>query len=289
MRDSGRRKTAFVFAGGGSLGAVQVGMLKALVRQDIVPEFVVGASVGAINGAYFAAEPNHDGVARLERIWLRLRRADVFPFSPINSVLSFVGQRDYLVNPAPLRALIESELPYRRLEDAPLPCHVVATDVLEGTEVTLSSGLAAPALLASAAIPAVYPTVEIGGRHLMDGGIANNTPISAAVAQGATRVIILPTGAPCARTEPPHGAIALLLHALNVLIMRQLVDDTERFKDTAELIVIPPLCPLTITPYDFSQTADLIRRAEASTRLWLKKHGMQQTGSPPALRPHKHD
>jgi NTE family protein len=282
-------KTAFVFAGGGSLGAVQVGMLKALARQQIVPDLVVGASVGAINGAYFAGEPNEDGIARLERIWLRLRRASVFPFSPVNGILSLLGQRDYLVAPGPLRALIESELPYQRLEDARLPCHVVATDVLEGTEVELSAGDAAPALLASAAIPGIFPPVEIGGHHLMDGGVASNTPISTAIRHGATRLIILPTGTSCALEKPPHGAVAILMHALNVLIMRQLVDDTERCAGRTELIVIPPLCPVTVTPYDFSQTADLIRRAEASTRLWLKKSGLEAAGLPPALQPHDHD
>ena len=289
MDESGKEKTALVFAGGGSLGAVQVGMLKALVRQHIVPDLVVGASVGAINGAYFAAAANEEGVARLERIWLRLRRADIFPFSPINGVLSFIGHRDYLVTPAPLRALIESELPYHRLEDARIPCHVVATDVLEGTEVTLSSGAASLALLASAAIPAIYPPVAINGRYLMDGGVANYTPISTAVALGASRVIILPTGAPCALHTLPRGAVALLLHALNLIIMRQLILDIERFKGQAELIVIPPLCPLTVTPYDFSQTPELIQRAEATTRLWLKKHGMQGAGPPPALLSHSHD
>ena len=74
-------RTAFVFAGGGSLGAVQVGMLKALMRIQVRPDFIVGASVGAINGAYFAAEPDATGVARLERIWSRLHTTDVFPFS----------------------------------------------------------------------------------------------------------------------------------------------------------------------------------------------------------------
>jgi NTE family protein len=288
MTERQKSKTAFVFAGGGSLGAVQVGMLKALTRQRIVPDLVVGASVGAINAAYFAAEPNEAGVARLERIWLRLHRADIFPFSPINSILGLFGQRDYLVTPAPLRALIESELSYQRLEDARIPCHVVATDVLVGTEVSLSAGPAAPALLASAAMPAVYPTVTIDGRYLMDGGVANNTPISTAIRQGATRLIILPTGTPCALETPPRGALALLMHALNVIIMRQLLNDTERFAGSAQLIIVPPLCPLTVTPYDFSQTGDLIRRAEARTRLWLKETGMQDTGPPSELLPHQH-
>ena len=183
--------TAFVLAGGGSLGAVQVGMLKALARSNIVPDLVIGASVGAINAAYFATAPSAEGVARLERIWLGLRSADVFPLSPVNSLLAILGKRDHLISPARLRALIESELTCERIEHTKLPCYVVATDVLEGTEVCLSRGPLAPALLASAAIPAVFPSVWVEGRYLIDGGVANNTPISSAVKLGASRIIVL--------------------------------------------------------------------------------------------------
>jgi NTE family protein len=289
MPEIGNQCTAFVLAGGGSLGAVQVGMLKALARLKIVPDFVVGASVGAINGLYFAAQPDEQGVARLERIWLRVRRADIFPFSALSSILAVFGRRDHLVTPALLQALIESELPCQKLEDVRIPCYVVATDVLTGNEIALASGPVVTALLASAAIPAVFPVVSIGGHYLIDGGVANNTPISTAVDLGATRVVVLPTGTSCAIEAPPRGAVALALHALNLLVMRQLLSDIERFADRAELIVLPPLCPLTTSAYDFSSTHDLIHRSEATTRLWLKKNGLHGCGAPPELQPHLHD
>jgi NTE family protein len=283
------KRTAFVLAGGGSLGAVQVGMLKALTRLGLVPDLVVGASVGAINGTYFAMEPNEQGVARLERVWLRLRRTDIFPLSAASGILAVFGRRDHLVTPTLLRALIESELPGQRLEDARIPCYVVATDVLTGGEIALASGPVVPALLASAAIPAVFPVVPIDGRHLIDGGVANNTPISTAVDLGATRVIVLPTGTSCALATPPRGAVALALHALNLLVMRQLSKDIERFGDRAELVVLPPLCPLTTNAYDFSHSRELIHRAEAATRLWLMKNGLHSHGAPPELQLHHHD
>lgn len=279
-------QTAFVLAGGGSLGAVQVGMLKALTRQGMIPDFVVGASVGALNGAYFAAQPNDEGVKRLERIWSRLHRADIFPISPLNSLLAMLGRRDHLVASTPLRLLVESQLPCERLEDAKIPCHVVATDVLDGTEVSIATGSITSALLASAAIPAVFPSVEFEGRRLMDGAIANNTPISTALRLGAKRVVVLPTGMSCALAKPPRGAVAFALHALNLLVMRQLLSDIEHYSSRVELIVVPPLCPVNISAYDFSQTAELIHRAEATTRLWLKKHGLEPAGAPAELLPH---
>jgi NTE family protein len=288
MEQRAKNLTAFVLAGGGSLGAVQVGMLAALARRGIRPDFVVGASVGAINAAYYAAEPDERGVERLKRIWVQLRRSDVFPFSLIASALGIFGKADHLVAPGPLRKLIESALPYERLEDARLPCYIVATDALEGTEVVLSSGSAATALLASAAIPGVFPSVTLDGRCLLDGGVANNTPISTAVKMGATRVIVLPTGTSCSLSAPPRGALALALHALNLLVMRQLVSDIERFSGVVEVVTVPPLCPLATTTYDFSHSADLMHRAEASTRLWLHTDGLHHFGAPATLLPHDH-
>jgi len=105
------QRTAFVLAGGGSLGAVQVCTLKALTRLGVVSDCVVGASVGVINGACFTMEPNEQGVTRLKRIWLRLRWANIFPFSAASSVLAAFGRRDHLVTPAPLGVPIQSELP----------------------------------------------------------------------------------------------------------------------------------------------------------------------------------
>lgn len=280
-------KTAFVFAGGGSLGAVQVGMLKALVRHDMEPDFVVGASVGAINAAYFSSDGGLAGIANLERIWLRLRNADIFPFSVLASLFCLLGRRSHLASSDKLRSLIESELPFRELQDARIPCHIVATDALEGTEAVFSSGDVVSALLASAAIPAVFPAVTIGERAFMDGGIASHTPISAAVSLGAERIIVLPTGIPCALHALPNSAIRIALHALNLLAMRQLLADVERFSLRCDLLVVPPLCPLTTNSYDFSQTEILIHRAEASTAIWLDG-GMREQEPRWALLPHRH-
>jgi NTE family protein len=117
------QKTAFVFAGGGSLGAIQVGMLRVLLSAGLHPDFVIGSSVGAINAAYFAGAPNDEGVVRLAQIWCGLRRGDVFPFTFFGAV-GFLRHPDYIVNPSGLRRLILTHLPYERLEDATIPVHV---------------------------------------------------------------------------------------------------------------------------------------------------------------------
>ena len=281
-----RKPTAFVLAGGGSLGAVQVGMLKALLKNDLKPDFVVGASVGAINGAYFAGAPDLRGVLELEKIWLAIRQTDVFPMSLRSAAASILLRRNFLVDPAGLKKVI-GLIPFARLEDAALPCHVVATDIYNGYDVTFSDGDAHKAVLASASIPSVFPAVQYDDRYLVDGGVASNTPIAAAVALGAARVIVLPTGFSCSINEPPGTIVATALHALN-LIMKQLVRDTEFSSARAEIVVVPPLCPVEVTPFDFSQTASLIARAEASTEKWLRDGGLDSGEIPHQLLLH-HD
>lgn len=278
-------KTAFVFAGGGSFGAIQVGMLHALLAHGVLPDFVVGASVGAINCAYFAGNPTLAGVMQLEQLWCQLKRRQIFPMT-LSRIAGVFSRSPSLVDSSGLRAVIEAHLPYSLLEQAALPLHVVATGQLHGNPVCLSSGPAVEAILASCAIPAIFPPVLVGKEYLIDGAIASNTPVTTAVALGASRLIVLPTGYACALTEPPVSAIASALHALNMLIAHQLVQDLELLADRFEVLTVPPLCPLSASAYDFSRARELIDRAEQNTRRWLDGGGLQRPRIPGALRPH---
>ena len=280
--------TAFVFAAGGSLGAVEVGMLKSLGAAGVTPDFVVGSSVGGINAAYFAHDPTVVGITRLEQVWRGVRTPDVFPVSPLRGITRLLAGRDHLVSPAALQRLLDQNLPLTRLEDGRIPCHLVTTGVAEGRAVVLSSGPAVEALLATTAIPGVFPPVRWGAETLMDGAVASGTPVAAALALGAERVVVLSPGLPCALERPPHGVVAMGLHALNLLIVHQLVADLERLAGAAEIIVAPPLCPLAVSSYDFSQTGTLIDRAAAATAQWLRDGGLSQRAIPRALRPHAH-
>lgn len=280
--------TALVLAGGGSLGVVQVGMLQALVEAGLSFDFVVGSSVGAINGAYFAARPTPAGVAELAEVWCGLRQSDVFPFSLTDTLGSLLHHRDHLLQPAALKRLIRRALPISRIEEAQLPLHIITTDLLSGAEVVISSGDAEQALLASTAIPLVFPAVPRDGRFLVDGGVCSNTPIASAVALGATRMLVLPTGFGCASKEPPQGLVALALHTLNLMSMRQLVRDTELYAARAAIHVVAPLCPLGVSVFDFGQTAELLQRAREQTRLWLDAGGLEQSGVPDSLQAHHH-
>ena len=287
MQPRTKGKTAFVFAGGGSFGAIQVGMLHALVEHGVQPDFVVGASVGAINGAYFAGNPTLAGIARLEQLWCGLKRSTIFPMT-FSRITGLFSRSPSLVDSGGLRELIAQHLPYSLLEQAALPLHVVATGQLNGKSVCLSSGPAVDAILASCAIPAIFPPVRLEGEYLIDGAVASNTPVTAALALGASRLIVLPTGYACALTAPPATAIASALHALNMVIAHQLVQDLELVADRVEVLTVPPLCPLAASAYDFSRAAELIERARQNTRRWLEGDVLGRQGIPGALRPHAH-
>src|SRR5262245_55247971 len=280
-------KTAFVFAGGGSFGAIQVGMLHSLAAHGITADMVVGCSVGALNGAFYAGDPTLQGVQRLSAVWRGLTRHDVFPMS-WRTVLSFLWRRDFLISHDGIRKLIDDHIPFRNLEQAKLPLHIVTTDIVSGDSVVLSDGSTAEAIVASTAIPGAFSPIRYRDRYLADGAISSNTPIRAAVDRGARRLIILPTGHACANQEPPVGAVANALHALTLLIARQLVVELEMLGPDVEYFVVPPLCPLVGSPYDFSRTAEHIERARRATDEWLARGGLKLREIPHELRPHDH-
>ena len=282
--------TAFVLSGGGSLGAVQVGMLQALAERDIQPDLLVGTSAGAVNASYVAGHgTGRQALDDLAAVWVGLRRRDVFPVDPLRHLLALTGTRPSLCSGHALGRLLASHLPYRHLEDAAIPVHVVATNLLSGQEVLLSTGDAVSAVLASAAIPGVFPAVEREGLVLVDGGIADNAAISQAVTLGADRVFVLPTGFACALDAAPATPLATALHAISLLIEQRLILEVAHFADRVEVNVLPPLCPLAVASVDFGHAGELIDRARHATGAWL------DTGGPALPRPerflslHHHD
>ena len=277
----------FVLTGGASLGAVQVGMLQALAQRGIRPDFLIGSSAGALNAAFLAGTDWPASTVELERIWLGLRRRDVFPMAPMSSLLALIGRREYVVSRSSVQALIRTNISYQHLEDATVPVHVMATDVLSGAEVRISQGPVLEALSASTAIPGVFSPVRIGHHYLMDGGIANNAPISHAIELGAAVVYVLPAGYACGLKKPPGSALGMAVYALSLVLNQNLVESLERCSGSADIRVVPPLCPVTVSPVDFGHAAELIGRARESTSRWLVQ-GEPLTASLKRLRSHSH-
>src|ERR1700694_2816871 len=155
----GNARTAFVLSGGGSLGAIQVGMLQALTEAGIRPDLLIGTSVGAVNAAFMGGEPGHRGALHLGEIWRGLRRQHIFPLSPWSGARGLLGRSNHLISNASLGDVLHKNLTYERLEEAAVPVHVITTELKTGRAVVMSSGPAVAALLASTAIPGIFPPV----------------------------------------------------------------------------------------------------------------------------------
>ncbi len=194
-------KLAFVLGGGGHLGAYEVGMLRALVEMEVVPELVVGTSVGALNGAAIAAEPLLQTVDRLQEVWTTLNENAVFSGSPLSGARNLVRTRTALHSNQPLRAFVEELLP-PTFAELKVPFQCVAACIERASEEWFFEGPLVEPILASTAVPGILPPVAIDGAHFIDGGIVNSLPISRAVELGATEIYVLHVG----RIERPLSA-----------------------------------------------------------------------------------
>jgi NTE family protein len=301
--DSRRVTTAFVLAGGGSLGAVQVGMLSALLRAGIRPDRVYGSSMGAVNAAALAAAPTVAGVDRLASAWHQLAQHEVYPADPRQAlgaiarslpalplgVLRAVGMRNEAYPFRPLAALagvagladslvprrsrermINRLSPLTQLDLAAIPLEIEAAEVTSGRLVPLTVGDALQALRAATALPGLFGPERIGPCTLVDASIAESNAVDRAVAAGVTEIYVLPSGFACDLDDPPRTAYGVAVHTSTLLIEQRLLASMARADPRVAIYAVPPLCPLSVVPVDFSHAVELILRAEEATRRWLR-------------------
>lgn len=202
VRKRPRNKIAFVLGGGGRLGACEVGMLRALLERDILPHLVVGTSIGAMNGAAVAAAPTLAAIDELQEVWTTLDRNEVFSGSLLSGAAHLVRTRTSLQSNVPLRRLIAKMLPAETFEDLVVPFQCVAASIERAAEHWFHEGPLVDAILASSAVPGIFPAVKINGEHFIDGGIVNSIPIAKALDLGATEIFVLHVG----RIERPLSA-----------------------------------------------------------------------------------
>lgn len=272
---------AFVLSGGASLGAMQVGMARALLEHDIHPHLLVGASVGAMNAAWMAGhgeDPTLD-LNGLEQLWKGLSRADIFPLEFLGGLLGFVGKRRSLLSDHGLRRLLDHALTFAKIEEAALPLAVIATDVLTGELVVLDGGPAEPAIRASASIPAVFPPVRHRGRWLMDGGVASNTPLQTAVAMGATRIFVLPAQTVGVHAIPTN-AIGMAVHAVSLLIDARVEAEQKELAPDVEIVMLEADATGEVSPIDFSKTGVLIEAGYSGASRVLSNYFESDPTSP---------
>ena len=185
---------AFVLGGGGVLGAVEVGMLRALFRAGYRPDVVVGTSIGAVNGALVASDPNEAVTDRLVRLWTSPEAAAVYGDSIARQMHRFAA-RTHLHSPLPLRRLLTGELGANAtFADLKVPFRCCAASIERAAEHWFDSGPLIDAVLASSSVPGLLPPMMIEGEHFVDGGIVNSIPIGEAVRVGAKLIFVLQVG-----------------------------------------------------------------------------------------------
>jgi NTE family protein len=275
-RSSAPGPVAFVFQGGGSLAAPQVGMLRALTEAGLTPDLVIGSSAGALNAVAFATDPTPAGIDRLESVWMSLRRQRVAPFSVRTALAAVVGRGDGLVSNSALRGLIESVAVAGTLSGTFIPAHVVATDLASGEPVVLSGGETSPALLASSAFPGLYPPVEVGERLLVDGGVSADVPVLQAEALGAQVTYVLPAAAYGAAL--PHGPVPLAYHALSRILSLAARGDLAAARGPVH--VLPAPGSQATSPVDFHDTSRLIDEGYRLAAGWLAVQTARAGASP---------
>jgi NTE family protein len=261
-----RGPVAFVLGGGGNLGAVQIGMLRALAEHGIAADLVVGCSVGAMNAAGYAADPTVAGIARMEAEWRSIRGDDIFPHGRVWGPWQLAMRRQALHAPSGLQALIERFLPYRRIEDAAVRLSVVATSLEREDEAWFERGDAIDALMASTALPGLLPPVAVDGQLFVDGGVVNQVPLNRAVQRGARRIYVLTCGRPLVTPKRP---IDMVLNSFAISRGSRLWRDLAILPDGVEAVVLPVSVDGPSRYTDFTRTGELIDRAYAQASRFL--------------------
>lgn len=263
------RPVGFVLGGGGSLGAAQVGMLRALAERGIVADLVVGTSVGALNGALVALDPA-DVVDRLAPVWAAMTRRVVFPGGPLSQARTLRRGRTHLFPNTGLHAVIDAHLPRdATFADLAVPFGAVTMDVTTAAAHVVRDGPLAPALLASAAIPGIYPAVDVGGRQLYDGGVVANVPLIQALAMGARSLVVLDATFPGRIPGAPATLAEALLFTAIVTMRVQARLEAPIAAREVPVVYLPGPEYVRVSPFDFDHTDELIHGAHTAVSAFL--------------------
>lgn len=267
-----RPRLAVVLGGGATLGAFEVGVIDTLSKQGIRPDMLIGTSAGAINAAYWAFDPSPGVGERLLAFWLEANQSTMVPDGPLPMFGRMVQGREYLTTQSSLRHLLFKALPEGAVvEAASVPLAIVATDAESGTREVLRRGPLLPAVLASAAIPGLFPAVQIGSRRFVDGGLVANCDIAAAIEMGATDVLVVDVMGDGA--EIATLSLATVVERSIEMVMRRQTDlAVQAFQRRARIAVLRPVLSMRPHPWEFSLTRALFRWGQQGADAFVSQH-----------------
>ncbi|MGD9934180.1 MAG: patatin-like phospholipase family protein [Dehalococcoidia bacterium] len=250
-------KTALVLGGGGSLGAIEVGFIKRLRELGCEFDLLVGTSVGALNASHvaFHEQDSHDC---LSEVWQGLAGQRLYSRNPLQLLASLRRSRLGLYDAGFLRRLIRAHLADDRIENARVPLRITATDICSGERRVFASGSLTQAVMASTAVPGLFPPVTIDGRMYVDGGVTSGGDIAAAVAEGATTVVFIDLR-PMFRDQCPRTVLEVITRSFELLAEDRAACAAEHRDYPAEVVHIQP--GLTSPRGDFSDAPRLLEES----------------------------
>ncbi len=219
-----------VCSGGGLHGAAQAGMISVLYEHGFSCDAVIGVSAGACNALYIAAEPSAEGARKLCAVWESINVAEVFPTTKRAQITGLIAHRSGVQRQENFRKHLAAHLPVDDLSECEIPVHIAAVDSMTGEDMWFESGSALDVLLASAALPGVFPPVHIDGRHLYDGGVLHALPVSRALEMDPRAIVALDVTKPASSTP-----VSTQLGAI-----RRGIDHTREALRRHQLATVPP-------------------------------------------------
>jgi NTE family protein len=263
---------AFVLGGGGLLGSSEVGMLQALQAAGIRADLVLGTSVGAINGVVHALDP--DDTAVLPRVWAALGRDSVFGGSTRARLRRLSTLPTALHDNAELRALLDERLGGRGFDDLQVRFECCAASIDRAAEHWFTDGPLVDAVLASSAVPGLFPAVRVGDEHFMDGGLVNTLPVARAVERGASTIYVLQVGRVEQTLTAPQRPWEVASVAFEIARRHRFSRELAEVPDGITVHVLPsgdPGTPLATLRYrDTSQVPRRIAAARAASSAYLR-------------------
>lgn len=221
------------------MGALQVGILRVLIRHGFRPSRIVGTSVGALNGAFLAFYPGEAGIERLAQIWRSIENERFITFNPVRVAYRLASRQLSLFSNDFLQRLVAEHAVLDDFSATRVPLYVTATNLSTGHKQVFSSGSVSQAVLASTAIPAVFAPVQVNGDAFIDGGVVANLDLETAVGLGAREVLAIDLSH-CFDLPAPTTALAVITRTVDI-VMRERVDrDVAALSKRARITVIQP-------------------------------------------------
>ena len=268
---------AFVLSGGAALGASQVGMLRALLERGIQPDLVVGTSIGAWNGLWIAAHPDLASLAKLERIWKSISLTELLGANPINLVANLASKRPYLVTNDGMQRILRrasdlGEFTDLTFEQLPVTLKVTASNLMRGTTEVFDQGIIAPTILASSAIPGLFPPVLIAGQQYVDGGLLDNGGVGVAVAAGAKLIYIMSVMYGGEAPTPITNLIDLLVRSTQLVAASHVHNAMSRYAQSAEFVLIEDATSAKNSSLDFHHASQYFASGYLAAQQALEQH-----------------